>query len=54
MTTSTGDVYVELERLRRVINAIDDFCSGVLTGYPSNGERDFVAKVVLDIIEEAR
>lgn len=54
MTTSTGDVYAELERLRRIIDAIERYCVDVTMAYPPNRDQDAVAYDVMNIIREAR
>lgn len=54
MIASTGDVYAELERLRRVVAEIESYCDEITPADPADIDQRDVAHDVLDIIRDGR
>lgn len=42
----------EEERLRGIVERIDDLCSSIVTEYPPSNDRDAVARSMLDLIND--
>jgi hypothetical protein len=51
---STGDVYAELERLRRLVDAIESYCDEITPADPADIDQLDVARDILDIIRAGR